>query len=118
MELCNDSSLRKVYFNYSASEPELPYRQHLSTGLKSDSGNEKNGAFQIFFVEKNGASQRKKHVTSFKIKNEPKMKVFDFGAFQIKMHMTSREKYILRMLVRAFHITPRNIFNSMKSSNI
>ena len=35
------------------------------------------------------------------------MKVFDFGAFQINMHMASREKYIFHMLFGAFHITPR-----------
>ena len=44
------------------------------------------------------------------MKNEPKMKVFDFGAFQIKMHMASREKYIFHMLFGEFHITPRNLF--------
>ena len=35
------------------------------------------------------------------------MKVFDFGAFQNKMHMASREKYIFHILFGAFHGTPR-----------
>ena len=38
------------------------------------------------------------------------MKVFDFGAFQNKMHIASREKYISRMLFGAFHGTPRTMF--------
>ena len=33
----------------------------------------------------------KRHVTRFKTRNEPKMKVFEFGAFQNKMNMASRE---------------------------
>ena len=41
------------------------------------------------------------------MKNEPKLKVFDFGAFQNKMHMASREKYIFHILFGAFHGTPR-----------
>ena len=45
-------------------------------------------------------------MTSFKTRNEPKMKVFEFGAFQNKMHMASREKYIFHMLFGAFHDTP------------
>ena len=56
---------------------------------------------------KNRGISKKKHVTSLKIKIEPKMKVFDFWAFQINMHMASREKYIFHMLFGAFHITPR-----------
>ena len=40
-------------------------------------------------------------------KSGPKMKVFDFGAFQNKMHMASREKYIFHILFEAFHGTPR-----------
>ena len=53
---------------------------------------------------------KNKHVTSLKMKNEPKMKVFDFGAFQKNMHLASREKYIFHMLFGAFHITPGIIF--------
>ena len=49
----------------------------------------------------------KKHVTSFKTGNEPKMKVFEFVAFQKIMHMASREKYIFHKLFGAFHGTPR-----------
>ena len=49
----------------------------------------------------------KRHVTSFKTRNEPKMKVFDFGAFQNKMQIAPREKYIFCMLFGAFHGTPR-----------
>ena len=41
------------------------------------------------------------------MENKSKMKIFDFGAFQINMHMASREKYIFHMLFGAFHITPR-----------
>ena len=44
---------------------------------------------------KNGAFQ--------KAENEPKMKLFDFGAFQKQMHMPSREKYIFHVLFRTFH---------------
>ena len=51
---------------------------------------------------------KKKHVTSLKMKNKSKMKVFDFEAFQINMHMASREKNIFHMLFGAFHITLRN----------
>ena len=52
------------------------------------------------------------HFSQFQ-NSEPKMKVFDFGAFQNKMHMTSREKYIFHMLFGAFHDTPRKmILNS------
>ena len=40
------------------------------------------------------------------------MKVFDFGAFQNKMHMASREKYIFHILFGAFHGTPRMKLNS------
>ena len=46
------------------------------------------------------------HVTSFKTRNEPKEKLFEFGALQNKMHMASRENYIFHMLFGAFHDTP------------
>ena len=42
---------------------------------------------------------------NFQAENQPKIKLFDFGAFQINMHMASREKYIFHMLFGAFHIT-------------
>ena len=44
---------------------------------------------------------------NFKTENEPKIKLFDFGAFQKQMHMQSREKYIFHMLLGAFHNTSR-----------
>ena len=49
-------------------------------------------------------------MTSLKTINEPQMKLFDFGAFQNKMHMASREKYIFHKLFGAFHDTPRILF--------
>ena len=52
--------------------------------------------------------EKKTHVTSFKTRNQPKMKLFEFGEFQNKMHMASREKYIFHMLFWAFHDTPRS----------
>ena len=64
------------------------------------------GISKFFRIEKWGIS-KKRHVTSFKTRNEPKMKLFEFGAFQNKMHMASREKYIFHMLLGAFHDTPR-----------
>ena len=51
-----------------------------------------------FLLQKNGAFRKKRHVTSFKTRNEPIMKLFQFGAFQNKMHMTSHEKCIFHML--------------------
>ena len=67
------------------------------------------GHFEEFEHKKSGIS-KKKHVTSLKTKNKSKMKVFDFGAFQINMLMASREKYIIHILFWAFHITPRIYF--------
>ena len=69
------------------------------------------GHFKFFTTEKWGIS-KKRHVShdviSFKTRNEPKMKLFEFGAFQNKMHMGRREKYIVHMLFGAFHDTPRS----------
>ena len=48
------------------------------------------------------------------MRNEPKLKVFDFGAFQNKMHMASREKGIFHILFGAFHGTPRRLYNLKK----
>ena len=45
----------------------------------------------------------KKHVINFKTKNEPKIKLIDFGAFQIKMQKSSS-------IFGAFHITSRTFF--------
>ena len=68
---------------------------------------EKWGISKFFRIEKWGIS-RERHVTSFKTRNETKMKLFEFGAFQNEMHMASREKYIFNMLFEAFHDTPRS----------
>ena len=65
----------------------------------------KNGAFQIFLQQKNWTFRKKRHVTSFKTRNEPKMKLLELRAFQNKMHMASCEKYIFHMLFGAFHDT-------------
>ena len=64
-----------------------------------------------FFILKMGKMSHfeKRHVTSFKTRNEPKMKFFEFGAFQNKMHMALREKYIFHMLFGVFHDTPRKM---------
>ena len=48
----------------------------------------------------------KKHVIDLKTRKEPKMNMFDFGAFQEKLHMLSREKYLLQKLFGAFQDTP------------
>ena len=49
----------------------------------------------------------KKRVINFKTENEPKMKLYDFWAFQKQMHMPSREKYIFHMRFGTFHNTSR-----------
>ena len=41
-----------------------------------------------------------------KTRKEPKMDIFDFGALQEKLHMLSREKYLLQKLFGAFQDTP------------
>ena len=46
-----------------------------------------------------------------KTENEPKMNIFDFGAFRKKMHMPSHDKFLFHMLFGAFHITPRTARN-------
>ena len=58
-------------------------------------------------------------MTSFKTRNEPKMKLFEFGAFQKIRHMASREKHIFHKLFGAFHDTPRitKIQKFLKSSS-
>ena len=43
----------------------------------------------------------------FRAEKREKLKLFDFGPFQKKMHMPSRGKYILHILFGAFHVTPR-----------
>ena len=51
-------------------------------------------------IEKWGIS-RKNHVINYKTGKEPKMIVFDFGAFQRKMQMLSQDKILLHMLFGA-----------------
>ena len=65
-----------------------------------------NGAFQKNEHKKVGHFE-KKHVISLKTENEPKIKLFDFGALRKQMHMPSREKDIFHMLFGAFHNTCR-----------
>ena len=43
---------------------------------------------------------------TFKTEKEPKIKFFDFGAFQKIMKMVSREKIIFHMLFGASHGIP------------
>ena len=62
--------------------------------------------FRIRMNRKSGIS-KKEHVMRIRTKNREKLKVFEFWAFQKKLHMPSREKYIFHMLFRAFHDTPR-----------
>ena len=47
----------------------------------------------------------KMHMINFKIENEPKMKFFDFGAFQKIEKMLSHDKILFHMLFGAFHDT-------------
>ena len=44
----------------------------------------------------------KKHAINFKTGKAPKLIMFDFGAFQEKLHMLSRAKYLLHILFGAF----------------
>ena len=62
----------------------------------------KMGHFKIF--------EHKKfwHVINFKAEKEPKMKLFDFGAFQNLKQMLSHDKIIFHMLFGAFQVTPRS----------
>ena len=55
----------------------------------------------------------KKHV----IKLKQKKKLFDFGAFQIKIQMPSHEKILLQMLFGAFQITSRRFSRSSSVQN-
>ena len=45
---------------------------------------------------------------NFLTEKEPKMKLFDFGAFQKIRKILSREKYIFHILFGASHGTPRS----------
>ena len=53
------------------------------------------------------------HVINFKTEKEPKIKFFDFGAFQINGQMESHDNIIFHMLFGAFHITPRTYSTSV-----
>ena len=75
------------------------------------------------FEHKKSGHFKEKHVTCLKTRNEPKMKIFDFGAFQNKMHMASREKYIFHILFGAFHGTPRtktkkSLYDSVRKKSL
>ena len=48
---------------------------------------------------------KKKHVIRFWKGKREKLKLFDFWAFQKKMHMTPRGKYVLHILFGAFQVT-------------
>ena len=51
------------------------------------------GHFKYFEYIGNRAFRiKKKQVTSYQIANGPKIKIFDFGTFQLKMKMQSREQ--------------------------
>ena len=63
-----------------------------------------------FSNAKKWGSSRKKHVIDLKTRKEPKMNIFDFGAFQKQMHMPSRAKYLLHILFGAFQETSRTQF--------
>ena len=59
-------------------------------------------------IEYKKVGHLKKHVINLKTEKEPKMKFFDFGAFQNKMQLPSHDKIIFHMLSGAFHIASRN----------
>ena len=46
---------------------------------------------------------------NFKTEKEPKMILFDFGAFQKNMQMLSHDKIIAHMIFGVFHMTFRTI---------
>ena len=79
----------------------------LFLAFSADSENGKMGHFRKNEYKKWGIS-RKKHVIDFKTGKIPKLNMFDFGAFQEKLHMSSRAKYLLFILVGAFQETPRS----------
>ena len=71
--------------------------------------NGKNGAFRKksnpYMVRKLGIS-KKMHVINFKTGKEPKMKFFDFWAFQNFKRMLSHDKIIFHMLFGHFILPP------------
>ena len=66
----------------------------------------KMGHFRKNEQSKSGAFQEKNTWSDFEQKKREKLKLFDFGAFQEKLHMPSRAKYLLHKLFGAFHDTP------------
>ena len=54
---------------------------------------------------------------NFKTENEPKMKFFDFGAFQKIEKMPSHDKILFHMLFGAFHDTSCNMRLIMNIKN-
>ena len=70
------------------------------------------GHFKKFEHKKVGHF-RKLALINFKTQKEPKMKFFDFGAFQKIKKMVSREKIIFHKLFGASHGTPRSKFRKV-----
>ena len=63
--------------------------------------------FAFYFeIKKEWGISKEKHVINFKTEKEPKMKFFDFGAFQNKMQMSSHDKIIFHMLLGHFILLP------------
>ena len=81
--------------------PEMPHFSH----FQNQTG--KIGHFWKYEQEKVWHFE-KKHVINFKTGKTPKLGMFDFGAFQEKMHIPSPAKFILHILFGAFQETPRN----------
>ena len=65
----------------------------------------KMGHFKETNIKMLGISERR--VINFKTEKEPKMKLFDFWAFQNFMKMLSHDKIIFHMLYGTFQITSR-----------
>ena len=86
--------------------PEMPQNRTYSFSVlfQFSESDRKNGAFQEKRTKK--ARSRKKHVINFKTRKEPKMNMFDFGAFQEKMLIPSRAKYTPRILFGSYQDTP------------
>ena len=53
----------------------------------------------------------------FRTEKREKLKLFDFGAFQEKLHMPSRAKYLLRKLFGAFQETSRINLDQIRIAN-
>ena len=84
---------------------EMPY---FRIDIGSNASNvSKMGHFRKNEQSKSGAFQEKNTWSDFEQKKREKLKLFDFGAFQEKLHMSSRAKYLLHKLFGAFHDTPR-----------